>query len=478
MSLICAWCEADASAEPCEHCGRSPLLDDSYALEAELGVGGLGVTYRAQRRRDGRHFAIKALAVRRASDLKALELFEREASVLRQLDHPGVPRYESHLWFREGRRRALFIVQELVEGQSLAVWSARHRASEAEVLEIAERLLEVLDYLHARSPPIIHRDLKPANVLRRPDGRLVLVDFGAVRDVLAPEGGSTVAGTFGFMAPEQLRGVASPASDLYGLGALLFALLARTDPSAALGTDGRLDWRRHLSASPRLAGLLDGLLEPDPARRLASVAEVRRVLAEDGPAVVPRPPSPPSAALTVPPLAPLPDRLSAALSRDVADVFEDPPRLARRLGLALVAVGVALPTLGAIAGGPALVMLYSAVLVPAGGVLAWLAWRGDPAAAGVQVEELSPGRGPGAVEGERIQLAWSGWAGGRPLRHGPTPLDVGLGMVPEPIDRALIGLAVGARRRIQLTGAQARGLAGLPSGLRPHARVTLTLERS
>ena len=79
----------------------------------------------------------------------------------------------------------------------------------------------VLAYLHGRSPPVVHRDIKPANLtFRRPDGSYAFVDFGAVtKDNLRPEGGSTVVGTFGFMAPEQFQGRALPGSDVYGVGA-------------------------------------------------------------------------------------------------------------------------------------------------------------------------------------------------------------------------------------------------------------------
>ena len=91
-----------------------------------------------------------------------------------------------------------------------------------EIREIATGLLGVLDYLHGRAPPVIHRDIKPSNVLLRPDGTPALIDFGGMR-AWQPAGaaGATVVGTFGYMAPEQAAGQATPASDLYALGATL-----------------------------------------------------------------------------------------------------------------------------------------------------------------------------------------------------------------------------------------------------------------
>jgi len=119
---------------------------------------------------------------------------------------------------------------------------------------------------------LVHRDIKPSNVIRRTDGSLSLVDFGSVRDVLKdPDlGGSTVAGTFGYMAPEQFAGDASPRTDLYGLGALAVALLTRREPHTLLDHRNRMDWEVHAKPHPALALVLHHLLAPDPEARTAS----------------------------------------------------------------------------------------------------------------------------------------------------------------------------------------------------------------
>ena len=120
---------------------------------------------------------------------------------------------------------------EKIEGESLAALRKRGGAlSEGEVVRLLRDAAEVLDYLHGRAPPVIHRDLKPGNVIRRPDGSFAFVDFGAVRDKLRPEGGSTVVGTFGYMAPEQFQGRALPASDVYAIGATALAMLTGQQP--------------------------------------------------------------------------------------------------------------------------------------------------------------------------------------------------------------------------------------------------------
>jgi len=129
-------------------------------------------------------------------------------------------------------------------------------------------------------PPVIHRDIKPANLIRRPDGRRALVDFGGVRVALRPEGGSTVVGTFGYMAPEQLHGEAKPATDIYGLGATLAALATGIEADKLPRRGLKVDLIQVMAMSP-LRDLLDRMLEPDPDQRLASVAAVRQA-ASDG----------------------------------------------------------------------------------------------------------------------------------------------------------------------------------------------------
>jgi hypothetical protein len=134
----------------------------------------------------------------------------------------------------------------------------------------------MLDYLHGRAPPVIHRDLKPGNVIRRPDGSFAFVDFGAVRDKLRPKGGSTVVGTFGYMAPEQLQGRALPASDVYAIGATALSMLTGCEPEDLPHRGLAMDVRRALQGRPaqRSRGLievLERMLDPDPDRRASRI---------------------------------------------------------------------------------------------------------------------------------------------------------------------------------------------------------------
>ena len=253
--MICADCghEHDAVVETCSACGKDPLLDGRYRLLSVIGQGAFGTTWRGERASDGHVVCLKELLYQRLASFEPEEQFRREAAVLRQLDLPGVPAYVDDFTVTTGRAVSLFLVQELVQGETLAEEMEHKRYREGEVLDILEALLHILRDLHSLSPPVVHRDIKPTNVMRRDDGSLVLIDFGAVKDVLnkTRRGGPSVAGTIGFMAPEQLTGHAEPATDLFGAGALAVALLSRRDPADLLDDDADSIGRDTYRSRPR-----------------------------------------------------------------------------------------------------------------------------------------------------------------------------------------------------------------------------------
>jgi serine/threonine protein kinase len=250
---------------------------ERYQLGEPLGQGGQGRTFRSVDSLTGRTVAVKRIQLGGGGGWKAFDLFERECQVLRSLEHPAIPRYlDSFAIEEEGR---YFLVMELVEGETLRkLLLEKQTLSEAQLWNILHQALEILDYLHGRGPPVIHRDLKPANLIRRPDGRLALVDFGGVRVALQPEGGSTMIGSFGYMAPEQLHGEATPGTDLYALGATLAALASGTEADKLPHQGLKIDLGAVLPASP-LRELLSRLLEPDPTNRPGSVERVRALCA-------------------------------------------------------------------------------------------------------------------------------------------------------------------------------------------------------
>jgi WD40 repeat protein len=233
----------------------------------------MGVTYEGEPLEGGPRVAIKQLQLSRMDDWKVVDLFEREARVLANVTHPAVPTYVEFLSTGSSGETALYLVQQLAPGRSLAdLVASGWRADEAEARRIAEALLDVLDYLHARVPPVYHRDIKPQNVLREDAGKVWLVDFGSVRDVYRSTtvGGSSVVGTYGYMAPEQLHGVARPESDLYGLGATLIHVLTGASPAALPQKKLKFDIRSRVRVSPAFAAWLEKMLEPAPEDRFSS----------------------------------------------------------------------------------------------------------------------------------------------------------------------------------------------------------------
>ncbi|MGZ3447076.1 MAG: protein kinase domain-containing protein, partial [Myxococcaceae bacterium] len=190
--------------------------------------------------------------------------------------------------FREGQGVGLrlYLAAEYVVGETLAARIVRGAVPRDEALAIAHQLLDVLADLQRRSPPVLHRDLKPANVLLRPDGSVVLVDFGSVRMLSAERThGSTLVGTFGYMPPEQLGGTVDRTSDLYALGATLLHALTGKPPTEWL--DGGLQ----IQVPPGLPAPFDrwlpAVLTLDPARRPRDADAARALL--DGRTTAPLP---------------------------------------------------------------------------------------------------------------------------------------------------------------------------------------------
>lgn len=257
------------------------LREGRYAVLRVLGEGAQGATLEAVDKRDGRLVAIKRFSVRGAASWKDVELAEREARVLASLSHPALPCFIEH--FEE--HGALYLVMERVEGESLLELRKRgQRFDRQEVARFLRETSQVLDYLHSRAPPVIHRDIKPGNVVRRPDGSFALVDFGSVRDSLKPEGGSTVVGTFGYMAPEQFQGRALPASDVYAVGATAISLLTGCEPEKLPHRGLAIDVAAALGGSdPALVGALGAMLEPDPDRRASRIEPLLGALGSEPP---------------------------------------------------------------------------------------------------------------------------------------------------------------------------------------------------
>lgn len=383
------------------------LVNSRYTVQEVLGRGANAITYLATDNTTGNKVALKALSLKGIKDWKQLELFQREAVVLQSLSHPGIPQYIDYFEEDTAADRAFYIVQEVVQGTSLAqMVSSGQRASEDEVMRIATDLLATLKYLGGLRPPVIHRDIKPENVViegGRWGGRVYLIDFGGVQGSSGiGDMGSTIVGTYGYMAPEQFTGQATPASDLYALGGTLLYLVSGQPPGAFPQARMRINYKDKVTVGPRLSELLDGLLEPlaedrltpqealdivtgKAAKRRKRAAEQQQAAAAAAPRSVVRlpdgslyrPPSMPSG----PVRKPAGSRVSLESSGGKLDIDIPPQRLSSsNVGTGLFALAwnafVAFWTFSAIASGGILFALFSAPFWFAGYQLAGQALGG------------------------------------------------------------------------------------------------------
>jgi serine/threonine protein kinase len=259
------------------------VINDRYRIIAPLGEGGMGITYAAEDLTylDKRRVAIKVLSLHQASEWKALELFEREARVLKNLAHPAIPKYINSFEIDTPQDHRFCLVQELIEGESLATLVQQGwQPGEYEVKDIAVQILDILVYLHSLVPPVIHRDINPRNIIRQPNGKVFLVDFGAVQEIYRNTitQGGTFIGTLGYTALEQFRGQVKPASDLYSLGATLLFLLTGRSPDSLPHQRMKLAFRDQVQISPEFANWLEQMLEPAIEDRFPSAQAARSAL--------------------------------------------------------------------------------------------------------------------------------------------------------------------------------------------------------
>lgn len=257
-----------------------PLLAGRYRLGPHLGKGSQGEIFLARddkaKGADDREVIVKRLTPR--GTWKSFELFEREAKVLSQLRHAGIPR---HLATIEEPPGTFNLVMQRAPGENLRVLSARRRLSHLELRDVLIRSLEILDYLHTRSPAVVHRDIKPTNIVRAPDGKIAIVDFGGVLEAARDKGGSTIVGTYGYMAPEQLHGQVTPAADIYSLGATIVALAGGIEPEDVPRKGLRMDLDRHLpTVDDGLRAALTAMTDPDPDKRPQRARDVVALLAK------------------------------------------------------------------------------------------------------------------------------------------------------------------------------------------------------
>lgn len=257
------------------------LVAERYRIAGLLEHRGVGISYQAQDLNSGKPVVLKVLSLRQIDDWKALELFEQEAQILSQLNHPAIPPYLDQFEIDTPEDRAFYLVQQRIEGKFLTdLVTDGWRTNESEVQYVAEQVLSVLVYLHELKPPVVHGNIKPQNLIRGNDGKISLVNFGSViqsdRNTSAFE--SPTVETDSYTAPEQFRGQAVPASDLYGLGATVLFLLTHHSPPNLPQKWLKNSLRSRLQVSQEFANWLEKMLQPNVEDRFRSAKEALEVL--------------------------------------------------------------------------------------------------------------------------------------------------------------------------------------------------------
>ena len=273
--------ERDAAVMPGTISTPSELAD-RYKFVRALGEGAQGKVFLAQRLLDGKQVAIKQLCIDSIKTWKEYTLFHREAEVLEGLDIRGVVKFYEACDCLDATPPCSYIVQEYIDGMSLKqALASGYRFSLNRAYDLMLQLIDILEKLHTHEPPVIHRDIKPSNLilqnLETDQFQVCLIDFGAVANPKVQSGGSTVAGTFGYMSPEQMIGRATPQSDTYALAALFAYIISGVDPAEMKTQDLRLIIDPYVENHPvALVETLRRMLEPSIEHRLSDYDELRR----------------------------------------------------------------------------------------------------------------------------------------------------------------------------------------------------------
>ncbi|MEH2084577.1 MAG: serine/threonine-protein kinase [Nostoc sp.] len=281
----------------CTTCGMPLMLDGRYVPRKLLGRGGFGAAFLARDRRipGMRQCVVKQFQPSGNLTLTQLQqaqlMFEREAEVLAQLGNDSEQIPDLFAFFPvivnslqpKEQDQFFYLVQEYIDGQTLEEELVQQgKFSEQQVLEVLQGILRVLEFVHDRG--IIHRDIKPSNIMRRRDGKLFLLDFGAVKQITNVALGSVASSTgiysMGFAPPEQMAGgQVFPSTDLYALAVTLITLLTNQEAIQLFDVyNNQWKWRTQVSINPRLADILDKMLLPAANQRFQSAQEVLHAL--------------------------------------------------------------------------------------------------------------------------------------------------------------------------------------------------------
>ena len=212
------------------------VLDGKYEILAEVGRGGMSIVYLARDKRLNKQWAVKEIKNDGKKSAKTLlKGLEREANILKNVDHPVLPRIVDII----NQDGTIYVVMDYIEGDTIQDRLKKEGAQPQElVVEWGLQLASALNYLHNMNPPVIYRDMKPSNVMIKPEGGVKLIDFGTAKEYEIENNADTTAlGTRGYAAPEQFgdskgRGIynTDARTDIYNLGATLYHIVTGKNP--------------------------------------------------------------------------------------------------------------------------------------------------------------------------------------------------------------------------------------------------------
>ncbi|MCE1248668.1 MAG: ankyrin repeat domain-containing protein [Firmicutes bacterium] len=303
--IYCPGCgrENEDGADFCEECGCKMdaevpagasqsfiMLENRYKVLNIIKSGAMGAVYRAVDMKLDNVVAVKKMFNNHADpdeQKKAEEMFRREAKILVSLHHSGLPKVSDYFVSPdENGVMSHFLVMTLVEGEdleSILKWKPAPKPL-PEVMDIFTQILDILEYLHTRTPAVVYRDLKPSNVMIG-DGRVFLVDFGIAK-AMEPGKTGTMMGTAGYASPDQIRGKDMPSNDIYSLGVLVHYLLTGHNPEDSTRTMFVFEPVRahNPNVPPHIADLIASMVDIASTNRPQSIQQIRDILKNASPA--------------------------------------------------------------------------------------------------------------------------------------------------------------------------------------------------
>jgi serine/threonine protein kinase len=263
---------------------KDSLINDQYKVIKLLGKGNMAETYLASDT-DGESVVIKVVRLKGLENWKILELFDREAKILKKISHPNVPKYIDYFTSETENDIIYFLVYEYIEGKSLRHLIEEHGVifTYDQVKDIILKVLNILDYLHNLIPPVIHRDINPNNLIMKDDGSVFVVDFGAVKDKIIRKtslGGSTFIGTHGYIPLEQMAGRASSASDIFALGMTSITLLTGENPFHFNTKELKPEYKKKKEFN-HIDYVIDRMIEPSEDERIKTAKDVIDLLTDE-----------------------------------------------------------------------------------------------------------------------------------------------------------------------------------------------------